>query len=407
MKRTADVIVIGAGVIGSSIAYHLSRLGAGNVCLLERHTIGSGASSRSGALIRTHYTNTPEAQLALASLPWFREWDERVGGHCGFQQTGFIQLVHPTDHAKLKKHVANLQSIGVHTEIMSAKELRDLQPQLQVDDDTIVAYEPYSGYADPIATTRGFANAAKRRGVTILEDCEVTSLLSHGGRVTGVTTPQGDIQAATVVIANGGWSVPLLKREGLELPIRMVRVQIASYARPSVFARGAAAHLTLIDRANGIYCRPDGDNATLVGVSSHRTWIDHPDEYDPDNEPTFVDLARQYASRRIPTLNDQPYLRGHAGVLDVTTDTKAILDHAPGLEGAYLAVGMSGSGFKKAPAIGACMAELVMNGKASTAPIDAFRYGRFLAEQERNPERDDNYTLPEELKSKDVVGYLN
>ncbi len=404
MKKVVDAVVVGAGVIGASIAFHLTRLGMRNIALVDRGAVCSGATSRSGALVRTHYSNMPEAALAQASLPWFQNWAERVGGDCGFVQTGFVQLVLPEDHDKLKRNVQRLQAIGVATSVVSAAELRELQPHWQLADDCLVAYEPYSGYADPVATTTSLVHAAQRQGASIMEQCLVTGLCIEQGRVTGVETSSGVIHAPVVVLANGGWSLPLLSAFDIHLPITMARVQLAFFERPGELGRGPAGHLTCIDRANGIYCRPDADGATLVGLSAYRNPVPDPDSYELAADPDFVDLAKLYGARRIPGLERQRYLSGRAGVLDITPDAKAILDQAPGIDGLFLALGMSGSGFKKAPAIGACMAEMILTGESQAVSLEPFRLARF---EETVAATDENYSLPADLQNDQVRGYLN
>ena len=163
IERTAEVIVVGGGVIGCSIAFHLTRLGVKDVLVLEKGTVAGQASGRSGALVRMHYANEPEATLALAALPWFERWNELVGGDCGFVPTGFLQLVHPSDNDKLRQNTAMLQRIGVETRLVAAEEIAELQPGLEIGDDEMGAFEPRSGYADPVRTTCGFAAAAPRQ----------------------------------------------------------------------------------------------------------------------------------------------------------------------------------------------------------------------------------------------------
>jgi sarcosine oxidase subunit beta len=390
-ERTAEVIVVGGGVIGCSIAFHLTRLGVKDVLVLEKGTVAGQASGRSGALVRMHYSNEPEARLALAALPWFERWKELVGGDCGFVPTGFLQLVHPSDNDKLRQNTAMLQRIGVQTRLVAAEEIQELQPGLEVREDEIGAFEPRSGYADPVRTTCGFAAAAQRRGAMVQEGVEVTGLLARHGRIEGVETGAGLIWAPRVVLASGGWSPALARPLGIDLPITPARVQLAIVQRPATIPAGPAGHRAIIDRRFGFYTRPWGENGTLVGLSSYHGRLDHLDAYPQENDAAFIPLARQHLSQRFPSYAAAAYLRGHAGPLDVTSDGRAILGQAPGVEGLYLAVGMSGSGFKKAPAIGACLAELITEGAARTAPLHAFRTTRFA---EGEPIQGVEYDLP-------------
>lgn len=391
VPTSADAVVVGAGVVGAAIAFHLTRLGVRDVVAVEKGAVAGRASGRSGALVRTHYTNPDEARVALAALPWFEAWPDRVGGERCFTRTGFLQMVDARDRSTLRDNVEQLRRIGVDTRLVEADEIVELAPYLRLADGELAAYEPRSGYADPVATTVGFASAARRRGATVSEGVAVTAVLTAAGQVRGVRTTAGDIATPTVVLANGAWSTSLLRPLGVELDITPIWAQVTFVARPGGLAAGPSGHLTIIDRANGCYLRPQGDDLTLLGLSAYRRPLPDLDADRPEEEPEFAELARRQAVRRIPALADARRVRGHGGPLDVTPDRRMVLGAAPEVPGLYLAVGMSGGGFKKAPAIGACVAELIVDGKASTAPIEAFRATRFA---EGQPLSGAEYSLP-------------
>lgn len=375
MASTSDVVVIGGGVVGTSIAFHLARLGAGSVTLLERAPqLAAGATGRSGAVVRTHYTNAPEAAMAWAALPWFERWAELVGGECGFVRTGFLQLVHAGDTELLRENTDMLRGLGIDTRIVDAAEARRLEPELAIADGEYAAYEPRSGYADPVGTTQSLAAAAERLGVGIRLGVPARGLVRSGSRITGVTTPRGPISAGAVVVANGCWSVPMLAQVGVDPPIEAYRAQRAVVERPRSL-RGVRGHLTIIDRRTGIYTRPHGADGTLVGLSQSSERLDGPDGVEV--EPGFPERARARLEETFPVFRSAPVLFAKAGPLDVTPDRCALIGPADGLDGVVLAVGMSGSGFKKAPAVGACVAELIVNGRATTAPLEPFDPGRF------------------------------
>lgn len=375
MASGADVVVVGGGVVGTSIAFHLARLGAGTVTLLERSPgLAAGATGRSGALVRTHYTDAPEAAMAWAALPWFEEWADRVGGSAGFVRTGFLQLVDAADADLLRANVAMLQGVGIDTRVVDAAEARALQPGLAIAGDEVAAYEPRSGYADPVATTESLAAAARRLGVEIRLGSVVRGLCGRGSRVTGVKTARDVISADMVVVANGCWSVPLLAPIGVHLPIEPYRAQRTVVARPASML-GEGGHLTVIDRRTGVYARPHGTDGTLVGLSRGSTPLASPDGVDV--EPGFPERARDRLARTFPAFAGAPVTSSKAGPLDVTPDRCALIGPPDGVDGLVLAVGMSGSGFKKAPAIGACVAELIVDGAASTAPVEPFHPARF------------------------------
>lgn len=377
MRQTAEAVVVGGGVIGASIAFHLTRLGLRDVLLLERGRLAGQATGQSGALVRTHYTNAPEARLALAAIPWFEQWAERVGGNCGFVPTGFLQIVGPADTAALQRNIMMLRDhVGVDTRLIDAYEAAALQPGLSLAEGEQAAYEPRSGYANPVSTTLALAEAAQRNGAEIQEGIAVSGLRWSAEHITGVETASGPVESPIVILANGGWAIPLVAPLGLELPMRPVLSQIAVLHRAPELPEGVAGHLTLIDRARGYYARPHEIDLTLVGLSGLSndlaTFDDGLHSYDLE----LPGRARAGIAGRIAGFSKARFAYGRSGPLDVTPDRAAILGRGP-IDGLFLAVGMSGSGFKKAPAIGACMAELILQGAATTAPIEPFRPQRF------------------------------
>jgi len=390
MPQTAEAIIIGAGVMGASLAFHLTRAGMTNVLVVDKQGLCGGMTAKSGALVRMHYTNEPEARMALASLRYFQHWRDLVGGECGFTRTGFIMTVSPGNAERLRQNVAMLQHVGVNTRVITAQELRELQPWCQVEDLVVAAYEPESGYADPRATTTAFMQRAQQQGATLREGVIVTALRTAGGRVVGVNTTAGPINAPIVIVMAGPWSDRLLKTVGLAFPITPQRAQIALYHRPVELAQG---HMVFIDGAVGTYFRPHGQDLTLVGVGQWRQEAPpDPDAYNEANDPDYIPVARAKAGQRFPALTQATYARGHAGVYDVSPDSRAILDRAPGIDGLYMAAGFSGTGFKISPAVGACMTELITQGRATFVDITPFRLRRF---EENQPIQGPNeYVLP-------------
>jgi sarcosine oxidase subunit beta len=393
MPGTAEVIVIGAGVMGASLAFHLTRAGVRDVTVLDKKGLCGGMTAKSGALVRMHYSNEPEARMAFASLQYFQHWQDIVGGECGFTRTGFIMTVTPDNTDRLRHNVDMLQRIGVNTSVITPQELRELQPFTQVDDLVVAAYEPESGYADPRATATAFMQQALRRGATLREGVAVTAIRTSGGRVVGVDTSAGPFEAPVVVVMAGPWSDRLLRTVGLDLALTPQRAQIAYYHRPPPLAKG---HMVFIDGALGTYFRPHGEGLTLIGVGRWKSEPPaDPDDYNEANDPDFIPAAKAKAARRMAHLQQAEYARGHAGIYDVSPDSRAILDRAPGIEGLYLAAGFSGTGFKISPAVGACMAELIAQGRASLVDITPFRFSRF---EEGQPIRGPHeYVLPEDF----------
>ena len=383
MTRTAAAVIVGAGIIGTSTAFNLARLGIRDVVVLDRDGVASQASRLSAGLVRTHYSNAPEARLALRGLHWFERWSELVGGDPGFHQTGLANPVAREDHDKLRRNVAMLKAVGVETELVGPEELVELEPDMRVDEDQLAAYEPRSGYADPEATTRAMAAGARRLGVDIQEGVTVTAIRTEGERVSGVETSWGFIDAPIVVLANGAWSVPLAAPLGIDLPIEAVAVRLAFVRRPSAIRAGWGGHLVVLDRAHGSYTRPEGEDLSMVGLAGARVPIPTADDYATAAPPDagFEELARAQVARRFPSFAQAPLVRRRSGPIDLTPDLCAIIDRIQP-EGLYLAVGLSGSGFKKGPAIGEAVAELVVHGESRTVPIREFRLSRFAEHDE-------------------------
>src|SRR5205809_954632 len=207
---SADVVIVGGGANGTSTAFHLTRLGARNVLLLERRWLGAGATGKSGALVRMHYTNEHESRLALESLKVFQNFDAEVGGDCGFEPVGFVQLVGRGYEDHLRRNVAMQQRIGIKTELVSPEDLPRLLPGASTDDVGGAAWEPESGFADPNATAFAFAAAAIRGGARIETARDVTRVVVEHGRVVGVETREGRVAAPVPAFARatmrGGWA---------------------------------------------------------------------------------------------------------------------------------------------------------------------------------------------------------
>lgn len=395
LPPTAAAVVVGAGVMGASIAFHLARSGLGQVVVLDKGLAAGASTGRSGAIVRMHYTNEPETRLALASLAYFHHWGDLVGGRdedCGFQRTGFAMLVGQANAERLRRTVAMQQQLGVETSVITPDELAAIQPGIVLDGVALAAYEPGSGYADSVATTRAFLAAAQRHGALVHEQSTVTGLTVSAGRIQGVMTADGPVVAPVVVLAAGCWNDRLAATAGVELAIRPTRAQWSLFQRPTTLAAG---HLVLIDTVLGCYCRPQGHDLTLAGMGypDLATRVD-PDHFNENNDPGFPGQTQARVAQRLPALAGQRYQRGSAGLYDISPDTRAILDRAPGVDGLYLAAGFSGTGFKKAPAVGLGLAELITHGRAHSVDLHPFRSSRFA---DGDSDWGDEYELPVEF----------
>ncbi len=369
---TADVIVIGGGVNGASTAFRLAELGVRRVVLLERRHLAAEASGKSGALVRMHYTNEAESRLAFASLPVFQHWDKIVGGSCGFQAPGFVQVVAPEYEETLRVNVKAQRRLGVNTRVVSADELRELAPALYTGDLTYAAYEPDSGYADPVATTHGFARRAAELGAEIRTHSEVAAITTDGGRVTGVELVDGErIAASVVVLAAGTLADRLLGPLGYDFGLAPYRSQVAIYRWPPE----VTGHPVVIDRILGCWLRPEGQG-TLIG-DERGSGAEEAVGYEEGLRPGYAAVARETLARRIPAMADSTMRGGWTGVYMLSPDHHPIIDRLPGHDGLFVMAGDSGTSFKTAPAIGQCLAEWIVDGAPRTADLAAFSASRF------------------------------
>jgi sarcosine oxidase subunit beta len=372
MTRTADAVVIGGGVNGASIAYALASRGLRAV-LVEKGAMANGASGRSSALVRMHYTNEWDARLAWASFPVFRHWDEVMGGPPVFTHTGFVNVVGPEDAAALRHNVEMLRGLGINTVALSPQELRELQPFTNVEDIGAAAYEPDSGYANPAETVEGFRRRIVELGSTVLQWTTVTDVLRSGNRVTGVDTSAGRIDAPVVVVAAGAWAPRLCKALGIDLAARSKAIDTVQVERP---AELATPHMIFIDHVQGTYFRTESGKFTLVGVPCQEWDID-PDTLPTGLPPHAAGQGAEILTHRIPLMEKATLARGYRAFDCYSKDRHAVLGAVDGVDGLYLATAFSGAGFKIAPAVGTCMAELIVDGAAKTVDISAFRPGRF------------------------------
>ncbi len=393
LPRTTDIAIIGGGIMGTSLAWQLASRGAGRVTLFERATVAAGASGKTGALLRQHYTNRPEAVLAHASLDVFKHWPDIVGGDPVHVPAPLVVTFAsgPSDQenlARLRRNVAMQNAVGIRSRVITPSELHDLQPFARVDDLVAAAYEPDSGYVDAVAACRTMATAAIRAGARVVEGCPVIAIEAEGDHVMGVRTPEGSVAAGTVVCAAGAWSTTLLADIGVAVPLQALRVQVAILHRPLEFD---AAHYVYLDTAAGIFCRPSGAGRTLVGVGGgdQHDPVD-PDHYDERNDPSYPALAIAAISRRFPAMIRAAYLHGYAGLYDMTPDAHPVLGRR-GPDGLYLMLGFSGAGFKKGPAVGQAMAQLILDGQSSLLDLSPFALERFASEAWRRPWSDSEY----------------
>lgn len=371
-SSTCDVLIIGAGAHGASLAFHLARRGL-KVTVLEKRHIAAGATGRSSGLVRMHYDLEAEARLAWEAFQWFRDWKERVGGECGFTRTGFLQLVPRQNVEALRANTQMLQRIGVPTFLITAEDVRRLAPAFATDDFDYAAYEPESGYADPVLTATSLMDAARRHGATLIQDCQVTGILTRSGKVYGVQSPKGEFHAPIVVNAAGAWAAAICRLAGLDLPLSTWRHEVMYVVRPPAVR---LPHPTVIDFPNLMYFRPEG-NLTLVGLEDGNPLGEDPEQNTSHVRPGFVERVIERICRRIPAMEEAHLHSAHAGYDGLSPDQHPLIGPI-GPEGFWLDCGFSGTGFKISPAVGLCLAEWILDGRPQTVDITLFHPQRLL-----------------------------
>ncbi len=377
LAKTADVVILGAGVMGASIAFHLAKQGAGKIVVIDKDHVGRGGSGRSSALVRMHYSFPPEVQLALISLRMFENWQEIVGQAGDFHRTGFVRIVHPNETERLKLNVEMQRSLGAKVELIGKHELHEMEPDWNVEEVELAAYEPDSGYGDGAGVAGDFLSAARDLGVSYFPRTEAAAFAVEGGRVHGVVTSRGTISAPTVIAATGPWTRPLFQHAGRDLPIECEYHQVAILRNAAGMKGGGCA---CIDSVTATYFRSDAHDKFLIGDFYGQRPVD-PDNFPQRASDESLEEIIERACRRIPKLAGAEVMRGVTGVYDMTPDSRPLLGQIPEISGLYICAGFSGMGFKISPAIGLVMSELVLDGKANSIDIDAFRPDRFRDNQ--------------------------
>ena len=376
--KTADVVVVGGGVMGTSILYNLAEKGVTNTVLLEQGNLASGSTSRSQAILRMHYSNEITTRMAWESLKIFRQFEELTGTPSGYVKTGYFIVVGQDDRDALEDNLAMQQDLGVNAEKVDPAEVPEIAPMVAAEEDEVFAYEPESGYADPYSVTNGFARRARELGATVRTDTRVTGLEISGGRVAAVLTESGRIETESAVIATGPWSRSVLAGIGLTVPLETIRHQVVMIRRPDSIRE----HPILGDVVNDMSPRPDVGNITMCGVGEDDR-VGGPDDFDQGVDMPMVQQTMVRLAKRIPGMEDGLFRGGWSGLFTVTPDWHPVMDAVAGIDGLYCAVGFSGHGFKLSPMVGLLMSELVTQGEASTIDIsmlglDRFEAGRLL-----------------------------
>jgi glycine/D-amino acid oxidase-like deaminating enzyme len=368
-----DFVVLGAGVMGASVAFHLARRRAGRILVLDKGDVAGGGSGRSSALVRMHYSFPPEVDLAVKSLEIFRSWKDYVGRDGDFRETGFVRIVPKSELPRLEKNVAMQRAHGVDARVVDRDELAEIAPAWNVDDVPLAAWEPGSGHGDGAGVANDLLERAREMGVVYKSRTRVTRFRTEGGRVTGVETDRGAVGAPVVVAATGPWSRPLFSAVGFDLPVEGEYHEVAILKNPPGLSRVGPA---CIDGITTTYFRPEVGGLTLVGDFWGKRGVD-PDSYAASASSESLAGLVARAVGRVPSLADAAIWRGVTGVYDVSPDFRPLIGETPGVCGLYVLCGFSGMGFKISPAIGLVISELLLDGRARTVDISAFDPERF------------------------------
>ncbi len=374
MADTADVVVIGGGVNGSSAAFHLAKRGIGRVVLLEKGHIASGPTGRSSGVVRQHYTTRTLAEMARDSVKVFHDFANVVGGDAGFVPCGVVFLSGHGDAATLGAAVKEHQQIGIRESLLSGDDLRRLEPQLFLDDVACGAYDRDGGYADPALAANSFADAAKRAGVDVRKRTTVTGLVADARGIQKVVTDKGEIATRAVVNAAGPWGRGIAAMVGVDIPMTVTRHPVVVLQRPAAWRTPTEVWGDLV---GGWYFKPDGVAGIMVGsVQDDHTAVDIDTHNDTATHEEVVN-ASSAILHRFPIMEEGLAQKGWAGLYDVTPDSQPVIDRVAGVDGFVCAVGFSGHGFKISPAVGRIVSELVVDGRCTSYDIGLFRHDRF------------------------------
>ena len=373
MRRTAEAVIIGGGALGASVFYFLTRLGMRNVVLLEKGGLASGSTGDSAAFVRQHYSNDVSIRLVKTSLEFFQAFHDEFGAEA-FTATGWLFLVPPEAADAFDANMTRLQGEGVDTRALSVEEAAEELPGLNTDGIARVAFEPESGYADPVAMVRALVAAGEAAGNEARADCPATGIEGNGGRTT-IRTADGDVEARVVVNAAGPWAGRVGRWMGLDLPLEISREQDVVVRPPDNAPKLRRCVSNMVDR---VYMRPTPDGGVLAGAGHPKANepVD-PDSYDKSADAGFIDETRRLLTHRFPALAGAEVEHGWAGLYTITPDWNMILDRSPANDDHYLAVGGSGHSFKIAPAMGLCLAEMIVHGSSRTVDISPLRADRF------------------------------
>jgi sarcosine oxidase subunit beta len=378
LPGAASVVIVGGGVIGTSVAFHLAEAGV-DVVLLEREQLGSGSTCRAAGGVRAQFSDALNIEIAQRSLRAFREFARRPGWEIDFKQVGYLfVLSREADVAIFERNVQLQNDYGVPSRILSVAQAHEFCPLLAGDDILAAAFSPEDGHLTPEAVVQGYAYGARALGAHIRVGCEVLDIGSSGGEISEVVTTHGAVRTGTVVCAAGAWSRSCGEMVGVELPVTPLRRQVL-FTEP---ISDLSPHLPMtIDFASSFYFHREGPGV-LLGMS------------DPEEKPGFVTETSddwiprliEIASRRAPRIADAGIRGGWAGLYEMTPDHNAIIGEARGVSRFLYATGFSGHGFLQGPAVGEIVRDMVLERQppVDVGPLSVERFDAAALRPEYN-----------------------
>jgi sarcosine oxidase, subunit beta len=380
--QTAEVVIIGGGIVGSSIAYHLTAAGCKDVLVIERETAqGKGSTGKSMGGVRAQFSTPVNIQMSLYSIPFYASFDERLGYPAGYRPQGYLFCATNETHlAYLRTNYHKQIAMGLKdVRLISAAEIRDMFPQLRSDDIVGGSFCATDGFVDPYSAMIGFMTRASDQGTKLWKNAQVTSIDGDGKGIVTVQTSRGPVSTRKVVNAAGAWSKSVAAMVGIDLPVEPLRRMLVPTEPFDQFPHTAPM---IIDMSNGFHFRPEALGFLLA-------WND-PEEtpgYKMDFDPAFIEKILTHAANRVPAFENLAVnpKRAWAGLYEMTPDHHPILGEAPGLPGFFLANGFSGHGVMHAPATGKILSDLILTGKtnlidASLLGLSRFAEGRTIHE---------------------------
>jgi glycine/D-amino acid oxidase-like deaminating enzyme len=377
-----DVIVIGAGVVGCSIAFHLAALGQPRVRVIDRLAIGAGTSAQSSGILRTHYSVPQNVELARRSFAAFEHFADYVGdaeADAGLVKCGYLIAAPEGPRlAALQAALAQQQDMGIPLQRLDPRQAAERLPIARFDDAALIGFEPEAGFADAYLVASGFARAARRRGVRFMEGVAVHGLLRDGDRITGVQTSQGPMAAGLVISAQNIWTPELQAWTGIATPVKPERHRVFAFEAANAPYTQAMPVYKDLGSPGMLYCRSYGGRQMLASEGIAGEVLDAPDIEQADIPMDAVVEVGAQVAERFPAYAEAGLASSWTGVYDVTPDWNPVLGPVPGLDGLLVAFGFSGHGFKLSPAVGGLMAQLAL-GLPTDVSVEPYAINRFGA----------------------------